>query len=282
MARSMVRAAIRTGARMGISLTQGDMVEATGNCLLESVKGNVEDRDIFERKIEETITSLRESCADEGEKVIGASPYRIEDYSEEDWARGWHQLKHSGVWDVEYFGDLMIIALAHYIRKNILLINTDPASAPVTVVLGDRFGRPLDSEHPVILAYSGTHYEGLLPVTDRDEAMARRIIQKYIKGEDLFSGSEEQSPDLIRSRRIFIEKCEPTIDAWDSSQQPQVAAASPPSPSCDVEAGEHGDQGLESWRRHHPANTGTFPTQWASSGNLDTISIPIKIVTSQH
>ena len=282
MARSMVRAAIRTGARMGISLTQGDMVEATGNCLLESVKGNVEDRDIFERKIEETITSLRESCADEGEKVIGASPYRIEDYSEEDWARGWHQLKHSGVWDVEYFGDLMIIALAHYIRKNILLINTDPASAPVTVVLGDRFGRPLDSEHPVILAYSGTHYEGLLPVTDRDEVMARRIIQKYIKGEDLFSGSEEQSPDLIQSRRIFIEKCEPTIDAWDSSQQPQVAAASPPSTSCDVEAGEHGDQGLESWRRHHPANTGTFPTQWASSGNLDTISIPIKIVTSQH
>ena len=202
--------------------------------------------------------------------------------SEEDWARGWHQLKHSGVWDVEYFGDLMIIALAHYIRKNILLINTDPASAPVTVVLGDRFGRPLDSEHPVILAYSGTHYEGLLPVTDRDEAMARRIIQKYIKEEDLFSGSEEQSPDLIQSRRIFIEKCEPTIDSWDSSQQPQVAASSPPSPSCDVEAGDHRDQGLESWRRHHPANTGTFPTQWASSGNLDTISIPIKIVTSQH
>ena len=40
------------------------------------------------------------------------------------------------MWNVDYFGDLMIIALAHYIGKNILLINTDPGSPPVTVVLG--------------------------------------------------------------------------------------------------------------------------------------------------
>ena len=36
---------------------------------------------------------------------------RIEDYSDEDWALGWDQLRISGIWDVEYFGDLMIIAL---------------------------------------------------------------------------------------------------------------------------------------------------------------------------
>ena len=45
--------------------------------------------------------------------------FRIEDYSDEDWALGWDQLRTSGVWDVEYFGDLMIIALV----RILLLLN---------------------------------------------------------------------------------------------------------------------------------------------------------------
>ena len=40
---------------------------------------------------------------------------RIEEYSDEDWALGWDQLRISGVWDVEYFGDLMIIALVMFV-----------------------------------------------------------------------------------------------------------------------------------------------------------------------
>ena len=38
--------------------------------------GNIEDRDIFEEKIEESIDDLRERVVKEGERVIGASPYR--------------------------------------------------------------------------------------------------------------------------------------------------------------------------------------------------------------
>ena len=146
---SMVRAAIRIGARMGITLTQGDKEEATGNGLLEAVKGNVEHRDIFERKIEETITSLRESCENVGDKVLellDARSYRIKGCSDEDWARG---VQHHA----EYFGDMMLVALAHFIGKNILVINTDSVSAPVRVVFGDRFcwhcpPTELDSEYP--------------------------------------------------------------------------------------------------------------------------------------
>ena len=132
----MVTSAIKTAARMGMGLTEGEPVEALGNCLLESVMGNIEDRDIFEEKIEESIDDLRERVVKEGERVIGVSPYRylrdkrgvnsypdtlfrIEDYSDEDWALGWDQLRTSGVWDVEYFGDLMIIALV----RILLLLN---------------------------------------------------------------------------------------------------------------------------------------------------------------
>jgi len=89
----MVQKAIRTGNRLGINLTEGVLVEASGNCLLESVKGNIEDREIFEKKIDETITQLRLKSATEGERVIGASPYRIEDYSDEDWSSNWDLLK---------------------------------------------------------------------------------------------------------------------------------------------------------------------------------------------
>merc|ERR1719411_614979 len=100
----------------------------------------------------------------------------------------------------------MIIALAHYIGKNILLINTDPEFAPITVVLGDRFGKPLNSEHPVILAYSGTHYECPIPVLDKDEMRSRKIIRRYINGEDLFS--EEEEEEVIVTRGITIHKGE--------------------------------------------------------------------------
>ena len=76
MARSMVTSAIKTAARMGMGLTEGEPVEALGNCLIESVKGNIEDRDIFNEKIKESIDELREKVVKDGEKVIGASPYR--------------------------------------------------------------------------------------------------------------------------------------------------------------------------------------------------------------
>ena len=218
----MVRAAIRTGARMGISLTQGDMVEATGNGLLEAVQGNVEDRNIFEKKIEETITSLRENCADVSDKVLkllSESSYRIEGCSDEDWALG---VQHHA----EYFGDLKIVALAHLIRKNIIVINTDSTSSPVRVVFGDRFCwhcplTELDSEYPVILAHNGTHFESLVPVTDRDELMARSLIQRYVTWAYTGTGpwpeflaSEEKSPDIIPPpplQKNEVSDCAPPI-----------------------------------------------------------------------
>jgi len=283
MARYMVMSAIKTAARMGIGLTEGQPVEALGNCLLESVKGNIEDRDIFQEKIEESIDDLREKIVKEGERVIGASPYRIEDYSDEDWALGWDQLRISGIWDVEYFGDLMIIALAHVIGKNILLINSDapPGSTPVTVVLGDRFGKPLNSEHPVILAYSGTHYESLIPVLDRDEMRSRRMIKKYINGEDLFSQDEEE--EVIMTRGIVIQK-EPFIDNWcepDMTSKNNVLNSETGSYIDDTV--QNPDSGLDNWKKYHPDSTKSelFNNNITWNHNpqqsFKTISIPINI-----
>merc|ERR1712227_1157213 len=231
----MVMSAIKTAARMGIGLTEGEPVEALGNCLLESVKGNIEDRDIFQEKIEESID------------------------------------------------DLMIIALAHVIGKNILLINSDapPGSTPVTVVLGDRFGKPLNSEHPVILAYSGTHYESLIPVLDRDEMRSRRIIKKYINGEDLFSQDEEE--EVIKTRGIMIQK-EPFIDNWcepEMTNKNNVLNSDKSSYNDDTI--QNPDSGLDNWKKYHPASTKSelFNNNITWNHNpqqsFKTISVPINI-----
>eukprot|EP00091_Calanus_sinicus_P014458 TRINITY_DN3200_c0_g1_i3.p1 TRINITY_DN3200_c0_g1~~TRINITY_DN3200_c0_g1_i3.p1 ORF type:complete len:352 (-),score=80.35 TRINITY_DN3200_c0_g1_i3:421-1476(-) len=185
MGRTMTQAAVKIGARMGVQLRGGTPVKASGNCLIESIKGNIDERDIFDLKLNESSIDLRLKSALEGERVIGESPYRIEDYNDVEWAQGWNLLKNEGIWDVEYFGDLMIIALAHYIHKNILLINTDPDSPKITVIFGDQFGQQLDSDAPVILAYSGDHYESLIPHTGEDEEKVKSLIGKYVNGEDL-------------------------------------------------------------------------------------------------
>jgi len=218
MGRSMTQAAIQIGAKMGVQLVGGTPVKASGNCLIESVKGNIEERDIFDIKLAESSLELRLKSAVEGERVIGESPYRIEDYNEDEWAQGWNLLKNEGIWDVEYFGDLMIIALAHYIHKNILLINTDPDSPNITVILGDQFGEKLDSDAPVILAYSGTHYESLIPSTREDEKKIKTIIRKYVTGEDPCNkNTNDENTFKVNSNIIETVKDDPRIliDNWE-------------------------------------------------------------------
>ena len=275
----MLRSAIRTANKLGLTLQEGAKVEASGNCLLEAVRGNVEDRDVFTKKIEESVSELRRKAAEEGELVIGSSPYRIEDFSEEEWAAGWDRLRSDRIWDVDYFGDLMIIAVAHYIRKNILIINTEQGSAPVTVILGDSLGAPLDSEYPVLVAYSGSHYESLIPVLDKDEAMARKIILKYIRGEDLFlvpseynqnqsfiesrnieikreNTSDEDSP-VIQERKIEIEisNSEPERGYWDNDQAYRSSLNTSLS-----------SNGVETWSQYHPlTKTSDTINMWTES-----------------
>ena len=146
-----------------------------------------------------------------------------------------------------------------------------------------RFGKPLNSEHPVILAYSGTHYESLIPVLDKDEMRSRKIIQRYINGEDLFS--EEEEEEVIVTRGIKIQKGEPFIDHWcehDKAKKNNVLNSDKSSYSN--ETIRNSDSGLDNWKDYHPASTKSelFNNNitWKSSPqqSIKTISIPINIL----
>ena len=140
----------------------------------------------------------------------------------------------------------------------------------------------------MILAYSGTHYESLIPVLDKDELRSRRIIQKYIKGEDLFSEEEEEA--VIITRSIKIQKSQPVIDSWSEDDQVNMnnALNSTRSSYKDDIIACH-DNGLDNWRDYHPGASNKKSEYfnnniaWNNNPNQShkTISIPINIVESQ-
>jgi len=307
----MVEAAVRIGAQMGIKLRGGTPVKASGNCLIESVKGNIEERDIFYLKLNESSLELRLKSALEGERVIGESPYRIEDYSEAEWAQGWNLLKNEGIWNVEYFGDLMIIALAHYIHKNILLINTDPDSPNITVILGDQFGAKLDSDVPVILAYSGDHYESLIPSTNDEEERTKALVYKYVTGEDYCHekfdnkvGDENNTKENKNIKETVKEDPEFYIDNWEhhkddnkaeslsNSLQHLVLSTTETATKADLDYknsidNEHTEgedslsqlTGIDNWKHCYPGRGTKFSSNsnnlWGDENKKVSIPIPI-------
>ena len=136
----------------------------------------------------------------------------------------------------------------------------------------------------MILAYSGTHYESLIPVLDKDEMRSRKIIQKYIKGENLFS--DEEVEEVIMARGIKIQKEEPFIGHWCGSDKIQKNNLhnSDKSSSEDDDLIQNPDSGLDNWRDYHPASTKSelFNNNitWKSNPQqcLKTLSIPINIL----
>ena len=119
---------------------------------------------------------------------------------------------------------------------------------------------------------------------DKDEMRSRKIIQKYIKGEDLFG--DEEAEEVIMTRGIKIQKEEPFIGYWcenDKIQKNNVLNSDKSSSGDDII--ENLDSGLDNWRDYHPASTKSelFNNNitWKSNPqqqSFKTISIPINIL----
>ena len=75
----------------------------------------------------------------------------------------------------------MIPGIAYTLRKNILVINTKPLELsmdPFTLVLPDTFGRPANTGIPLLLAYDGCHFEGMLPETSEDTSRTVELVRE--------------------------------------------------------------------------------------------------------
>ena len=118
------------------------------------------------------------------ENLLFESPYNS-GYSRGEWSLGWNKVKEPNVYEVDFFGDLLIPAIACGLKKMILIFHTNlihPRS-PIEVVDPSTFGSFSNSHIPIILAYNLSHYESLHTIDDVDMQRCKDLIQQYKNGE---------------------------------------------------------------------------------------------------
>ena len=100
-----------------------------------------------------------------------------------EWENDLRQLQQNGVWNTQA-GDLVITAVAKVTKKNILIYKTRPTyiacgKFPIDVVMASTLGGEVDTEIPLVLCYTGDHYEGLVPCTEEDVLKTVEIVHEW-------------------------------------------------------------------------------------------------------
>ena len=103
-------------------------------------------------------------------------------YSDSEWHAGFERLKESNIYEVDFFGDMVIPAIACGLRKELLIFNTNInlPRTPVTLISPSEFGVEPNSKIPIVLAYDLSHYESLHPI-DNDAIQKSIALASLIK-----------------------------------------------------------------------------------------------------
>ena len=179
----LVKRAIASASRHGIKIMQGRANPGTGSCAFEAPIYNVNDRKCFKETLSKPIQYYRSLWVSEGERLLFDSPFNP-GYSKLEWKAGFNKLKKSDVYEIDFFGDMMLPAIACGIKKTILIFNTNTESLrePVTVINPTDFGVNTTSKFPIVLAYDVAHYESLHPVSTDDDEKCIHLANKIING----------------------------------------------------------------------------------------------------
>ena len=177
----MVNVAIENAAGHGISLHQGVPNLGNGNCIFESVMDNISTRQCFNEVFDREPDYYLKIWLDEAENLVytfcGGGGR-----SEKQFRKDWAILKCSGAYEYD-LGDYVLPAVAHCTRKDILIFDGKLTGTmdPIYVVEASFIGgRKADTDIPVLLAYNGVHYEGLVPDTDEDIAKTVSLKDEFI------------------------------------------------------------------------------------------------------
>ena len=179
----LIKSAIQSANKHGICLVEGKVNDADGNCAFDAVINNVNNRKCFHEKLLLSSTTYRQIWVTELEQESANYPRLGAGFSLEEREENWNHLKQSGVYEVEFFGDLVIHAIAKGCKKNILIFNTSvDAADPIYVIRAGEFGGYVDSDIPVVIGYNQVHYESLHPVTEADIKKTKDLVNSYISG----------------------------------------------------------------------------------------------------
>ena len=192
----MIRQAIESASKHGITLVPGVRNNADGNCQYESVVNNINHRTCFERKLNQHPNEYRYQWVTELENEASKDPNIAAGYSEEEKREHWKELKRPWVYEVPYFGDFIMHGIARGCKKDLLIFNTSPeASDPIYVISASQFGGQTDSDVPVVLAYNQFHYESLHPFSIEDINKTKLLANAYANGDYMYT--KKDIPHLI-------------------------------------------------------------------------------------
>ena len=200
----MIQRAISSAKKHNIDVQHGRKNEASGNCAIESVLYNIEDRPCFDDRIPFSVDYYRRIwMTDFKNRTIDDPTWNI--YSKQQWEEGWNELMQSGVYERGLFGDLMMFAIACGVRKVLLIFNTNLNTPhdPIYVCDPRKFDVQPDTDVPVVLAYDMAHYESLHPVTPSDRDKTSVLVNQYLEGNYRFGRND--IPYLLQTDNMQIE-----------------------------------------------------------------------------
>ena len=118
--------AIASANKHKISLEPGSANAGDGNCAYESVIFNVNDRACFSRKLNMTPSFYRRIWnVDLMNKILDEKIPWNPGMSRAEIKEGFGELMESGVYEREFFGDMMMAGVACGVRKKILIFQTN-------------------------------------------------------------------------------------------------------------------------------------------------------------
>ena len=81
-------------------------------------------------------------------------------------------------------GDIVLPGIALVLKKHILVYRTNARdnNFPIFAVSPTDFGGEADTETPIVLCYTGSHYEGLVPRTEADVDKTVKLLKAYLEG----------------------------------------------------------------------------------------------------
>ena len=179
--------AIESANKHKIKIEPGRKDRGYGNCVFEAVINNINDRDCFDEKLFQTPNWYRWSWMNQMmERLItGICPWNP-GYSLQQIREGFAKIKESGVYEIDFFGDMMIVGIACGIKKRILIFNTNEnlVHDPISVIDPTQYDARIriENETPVVVAYNNYHYENLHPVDENDRQETIRLVESYTNG----------------------------------------------------------------------------------------------------
>ena len=90
--------------------------------------------------------------------------------TDDEWKIRWGTLKKDGQYDIQYFGDFMMLGFMHCVKKDTLVfdVSEHPQHGPVTILRASSLNGHKDTDILLMRVYTSSHYESLIPASDID------------------------------------------------------------------------------------------------------------------